>query len=360
MTKQRIIGFDLARAYALLGMFIVNFNYCFGSVFPTTEPVGRFLNLFTGNSTAIFIILAGMGMSLMIHKKEVNVETKKTLRSIILKRSWFLLALGLLLFTWWPGDILHFYGSYMHIAAFLLFVPKHNYLWIAGGVIVIYHLLLFVIPVETSWNMMTFEYANFWSPTGFIRNTFYNGWNSVFPWFAYFLLGMWLGKLDWQNRSIRRNVFLTGFIFFMIFQGIRLIATKYLLDSIFHNYIVSEYFPPYLPFIVITACFGLMVISICMLIGEKCSANMLVSSLVKTGQMTLSHYVIHLTLGMIILAALTGKHYTGFLEDEIPTSPLYILIYAISFFIASILFSSVWAKKFKNGPLETLMRKISG
>ncbi len=30
-TKNRIIGFDLARAYAILGMFIVNFNTVFGS-----------------------------------------------------------------------------------------------------------------------------------------------------------------------------------------------------------------------------------------------------------------------------------------------------------------------------------------
>lgn len=358
--KQRIIGFDLARAYALFGMFIVNFNYCFGSVFPTEEPVGRFLNLFTGNSTSIFIILAGMGVSLMANQKNDNQETRSNLKSIILKRSWFLLALGLLLFNWWPGDILHFYGSYMHIAAFLLFVTKRYYLWTALMVIIIYHILLFIIPVETSWDMSTFQYSDFWTLKGFFRNTLYNGWNSVFPWIAYFLLGMWLGKLNWQNNLIKRNVFLTGLLFFIIFQGIRLIAMNNYSDDFLHSYILSEYFPPYLPFMVITAGFALMVISACMLIGEKFSENKIIQSLVKTGQMTLSHYVIHLTLGMIILAKLTSKQYTGFPEDEIPTPPVYILIFAISFFIAIVLFSVFWSKRFKNGPLETLMRKISG
>ena len=62
-------------------------------------------------------------------------DEKAKLRSHILKRSWFLLSIGLLLFTWWPGDILHFYGGYMHIAAFILFVPKRYYLWIASIVI---------------------------------------------------------------------------------------------------------------------------------------------------------------------------------------------------------------------------------
>lgn len=358
--KQRIIGFDLARAYALLGMFIVNFNYSFGSVFYTTEPVGRFLNLFTGNSTSIFIILAGMGVSLMTQTKSDNVEDRKTLRSIILKRSWFLLAIGLVLFNWWPGDILHFYGGYMHIAAFLLFVPKRYFLFAAIIAICIYHVLLFIIPVDTAWDMSNFQYTDFWTPMGFLRNTLYNGWNSIFPWIAYFMLGMWLGKLNWQSNSIKRNVFIVGLTVFLIFQGIRLIAKNNYTDDFLHSYILSEYFPPYLPFMVITASFALMVISICMFIGEKFSTNKLIGYLVKTGQMTLSHYIIHLTLGMIILQQLTGKQYTGFPEDELPTAPIYILAYAVSFFIVCVLFSVFWSKRFKNGPVETLMRKISG
>lgn len=116
--QQRIIGFDLARAYAIFGMFIVNFNFSFGSIMAPTEPLGRFLNIFTGNSTAIFIICAGMGVSLMTNRNDYSKEEKANLKSKILKRSWFLFVLGLLLYNWWSGDILHFYGGYMHFAAF--------------------------------------------------------------------------------------------------------------------------------------------------------------------------------------------------------------------------------------------------
>ena len=66
--KTRIIGFDLARAYAIFGMFIVNFNFSFGSIMAPSETIGHFLNIFTGNSTAIFIICAGMGVSLMTNR----------------------------------------------------------------------------------------------------------------------------------------------------------------------------------------------------------------------------------------------------------------------------------------------------
>ncbi len=353
----RIIGFDLARAYAIFGMFIVNFVFCFGD-FQDKRPLGHFLNLFIGNSTSIFIILAGMGVSLMTNRADYTNEEKKKLKSIILKRSWFLFALGLLLYNWWPGDILHFYGGYMHIAAFLLFVPKRYYLWTALFAIIIFHLLLFVIPINTSWDFTTFKYADFWTPIGFLRNTFYNGWNSIFPWLCYFMLGMWLGRQDWKNKIIIKNTFVAGLIIFLIFEGLRQLVKNGNYTQ-YWDYVMSDYFPAYIPYIMITTGFALMVISICMFIGDKFSTNTFISLLVKTGRMTLSHYVIHLTIGMIIFSKLTNKKYTGLLTNDIPTEPVYIFIYATTFFLLSIAFSHFWSKRFRNGPIETLMRKLS-
>lgn len=357
--QQRIIGFDLARAYAILGMFVVNFNFSFGSIMAPTDAVGRFLNLFTGNSTAIFIICAGMGVSLMTNGRERNTEEQTKLKSIILKRSWFLFALGLLLFNWWSGDILHFYGSYMHVAAFLLFVPKKYYLWGAVIAILIFHLLLLIIPINTGWNFTTFKYEDFWTIQGFLRNTFYNGWNSLFPWLCYFFTGMWLGRLNWNNRRIQRNVFICGLLLFTSFQILRLLVKQNYFNAFWSDYIMAEYFPAYLPFMMITVGFALMVIPVCMFVGQKFSTNSFILALQKTGQMTLSHYVIHLTAGMLIFGWITNKHYTGFLEDEKPTQPIYILGYSVIFYGFSILFSVLWSKRFKHGPLESLMRKIS-
>ena len=242
--QQRIIGFDLARAYAIFGMFIVNFNFSFGSIMAPTDTVGHFLNIFTGNSTAIFIICAGMGVSLMTNRNEYNKEEKAKLKSIILKRSWFLFALGLLLYNWWSGDILHFYGGYMHLAAFLLFVPKRYYLLGALLAIIIFHFLLFVIPIDTSWDFTAFKYKDFWTPIGFLRNTFYNGWNSIFPWISYFLIGMWLGRLNWQDKLIKRNIFLIGLVVFIIIQALLLMVRHHFFNTFWSDYIMAEYFPP--------------------------------------------------------------------------------------------------------------------
>ena len=358
-TPLRIPGFDLARAYAIFGMYIVNFNFCFGS-FSNTTLAGRFITLFTGNSTSIFIICAGMGLSLMVNRQGLTADDKKRYKSIVLKRSWFLLAIGLALYSWWPGDILHFYGGYMHIAAFLLFVPKRYYLIAATAAIAIYHALLFFIPVETGWDLTSFNYTDFWTVKGFLRNTLYNGWNSLFPWIAYFLLGMWLGRLNWQNTMVTKRVFITGAICFLLFEGLRYFAAGGMFNDAATAYIMSEYFPPYLPFMAITISFALMVISICIYIGYKFPSNKLLASLSKTGRMTLTHYVMHITMGMVIFAILFDRYYTGYLPGSAPVPPIQILGFATAFFALSVGFSTIWLRYFKNGPLETLMRKISG
>jgi uncharacterized membrane protein YeiB len=248
----------------------------------------------------------------------------------------------------------------MHIAAFMLFVPKRYYLWTALSAIIIFHLLLFIIPINTSWDFKTFKYEDFWTPIGFLRNTLYNGWNSIFPWLCYFMLGMWLGRQNWKSKATIKNTFITGFILFLVFEGLRYIVKNNEPLWKYWDYVMSDYFPAYVPYIMITTGFALMVISISMFIGNKFSTNKFIGLLVKTGQMTLSHYVIHLTFGMIILSKLTNKKYTGLLTKDIPTEPVYIFIYAVAFFIMSVLFSHFWGKKFRNGPIETLMRKISG
>jgi uncharacterized protein len=358
--RQRIIGFDLARAYAIFGMFIVNFNFCFGS-FEDQTTLGQFLNIFVGNSTAIFIICAGMGVSLMTNRiAEYSPREKEKFKSVILKRSWVLFVLGLLLYNWWPADILHFYGGYMHIAAFILFVPRKYFLIAAIAAIIVFHLLLFIIPVWTSWDLNTFMYADFWSIKGFFRNTLYNGWNSIFPWIAYFLLGMWLGRIDWQTPKIRQTIFTIGLIFFLLFEGIRKYALYKQVDQNILDYIMYDYFPPYLPFMIITASFALMVIIICIWIGDKFHKSVVVSWLSDAGKMTLTNYVQHITIGMLILQAITGLKYTGLLQTHQHIAPKYILIYSIAYFMSSVIFSRLWTKKFKHGPLELLMRKISG
>lgn len=358
--QNRILGFDLARAYAIFGMFIVNLNYSFGAIMsPPTDKIGWFMSLFAGNSTAIFIICAGMGLALLSYNAE-NETQKEIIKLKVLKRSWFLFGIGLLLYSWWQGDILHFYGGYMHIAAFILFIPRRYYLAIAMITLVIHVVLLNYIPIETGWDFTNFNYVDFWSVKGFLRNSIYNGWNSIFPWFTYFALGMWLGKLDWNSNKIKQRIFILGATLFSSIEILRYFSKNDFFNPFWKNFILAEYFPPYLPFVLVTIGFALMVIVLCMYLGTSFANSKLIKALQKTGQMTLTLYVTHLTIGVLIFQILTKKQFTyGLIPQGEPVESIYILSYAIFLFTISVIFSIIWSKKFKNGPLEIVMRKIS-
>ncbi len=357
--KQRIIGFDLARAYAIFGMFIVNFNTVFGSLTNKTM-LGQCLSLFSGNSSSTFVILAGMGISLMTNRSEYSAAEKAKLKQIISKRSWFLFVIGLLLYIWWPADILHYYGGYMHLALLILFVPKKYYIWAAVITIIVFHLLFLVIPYDTGWNFDTLTYKDFWTIPGFFRNTLYNGWNAIFPWVAYFFTGMWLGRLNWGILKVQQQLFLIGLILLIAITTLQYYASSITTNNNLLLYITADYIPPFLPFMLSTFGVALMLISTCMFIGNKVTNNRYVNLLVSTGQMTLTHYIAHLTLGIVIFAFITGKNYTGHLLEKAATSPAYVLLFTITYFIVSVLFSAWWATKYKHGPVETIMRKISG
>ncbi|AQG82646.1 DUF418 domain-containing protein [Spirosoma montaniterrae] len=357
--SHRVVGFDLARAYAILGMFIVNFNTVFGSHKANTG-LGWFLNLFNGNSSTLFVILAGMGVSLMTNRPHYTPTEQAVLRQRVMRRSWFLFVAGLLLYTWWPADILHFYGGYMHIAALLLFVPKRNYLYLALTSITLFHILLIIIPFETGWNFDTLTYADFWTPAGFVRNTFYNGWNPIFPWLAYFMLGMWLGRLNWQQPRTRWWVLGMGAGVLVVVEGIQALAATGVFGPDLTFYLTADYLPPFLPFMLATASFALILIVVCLTLGDRFAHTRVVRALSLMGQMTLTHYVVHLTLGFLLFVGLTGHSYTGTITAQPPEPPALVLGFALGFYGLSALFSLFWSRRFVHGPLETLMRKIAG
>jgi uncharacterized protein len=357
--KSRIIGFDLARAYAILGMYIVNYNTVFGSLKDQSFS-GQFLSMLNGNSSTTFVILAGMGIALMTNRAEYTPAEKANLKTIISKRSWFLFFTGLLLYIWWPADILHFYGGYMHLAIVILFVPKRYYLWAALLAIIVFHVLFIIIPYEIGWNFNTLQYHDFWTVNGFIRNTFYNGWNAIFPWVAYFFAGMWLGRLDWSHFKTQSKIFLSGFALWASMLLLQAYAAKYVKDPDLLLYLTADYIPPFIPFMLSTFGVAMMLISTSMYIGQKVEHHKIAQILATTGQMTLTHYISHLTIGMIIFAFVTGVDYSGYLPDKAAASPFLVLLFAVLYFILSCLFSKLWAQRFKNGPIESLMRGISG
>ncbi len=357
-SKSRVAGFDLARAYAIFGMFIVNFNVVFGN-YHDQSFWAKTLAAFSGNSSTVFVLLAGMGIALMSNRATYTSEERKQLVGVVNKRALFLFCLGLLLYNWWPADILHFYGGYMHIGMLLLFVDKRYYLFTAIAAVIIFHLLVLVLPYETGWDFQTLQYLDFWTLEGFVRNTFYNGWNPIFPWLAYFMVGMYLGRLDLTSFRMRLRIFGIGFFLYVVTWGVQSWSVTLPLTNEMRVFFTADYLPPFLPFLLSTMGTGLMLITFFLQINVHLNRFRWVQLFTATGQMTLTHYLSHLLLGLPLLAFLTDSELSFQLAKTQYVRPHVILFFAAAYFAASCLLSHYWLKTYKHGPAELLMRKFS-
>lgn len=109
--KQRIVGFDFARAIAIFGMVIVNFKIAMNAD-NGSKILLWFSGIFEGRASALFVVLAGIGLTFLTSKARLSGDPaliKKSQFSII-KKGILLVAIGLAYTPIWEADILHFYG----------------------------------------------------------------------------------------------------------------------------------------------------------------------------------------------------------------------------------------------------------
>jgi len=68
MNQQRIAGFDVARSLAIFGMMVVHFMLVMTDGMPSEKWSDTLLQILDGRPAATFVILAGMGVTLMSNK----------------------------------------------------------------------------------------------------------------------------------------------------------------------------------------------------------------------------------------------------------------------------------------------------
>jgi uncharacterized membrane protein len=212
--KNRIIGYDLARALALFGMVVVNFKIIMGAADNGPPWLVDLTGLLEGRAAATFVLLAGIGISLLSGKARRSKAPKATvpIRNTLLKRAFFLFVVGLLYTPVWPADILHFYGVYIAVAALLLTSSIRKLSILSFLLMVGFVVMFFAFNYEQEWNWKTLEYAGFWTPLGMIRNLFFNGFHPTIPWLSFLLIGMIIGRFDMNNLVVRRRVFWAGLV----------------------------------------------------------------------------------------------------------------------------------------------------
>ena len=211
--NNRILGYDLARAGAFFGMLVVNFSVLMGSGSSAANWLDWLTGIIRGRAAATFVVLAGAGLSLLtkgvyLSRDRAEINAK---RSTLLKRSLFLLVIGLFNFAISPiSDILHFYAVYIALGACLLTVSNLS-LWLLTAATITCRPLIFIaFGFVKSWDLHTIADAGFWNLPGIIGHTFFNGCFPVIPWMAFITLGMWLGRQDFSDRALGKKILLAG------------------------------------------------------------------------------------------------------------------------------------------------------
>ena len=120
-TIQRIAGYDLARAVAIFGMVVHHFELTMVADADPLSGLARWMIIFDGRPAALFLILAGVGITLLSRRAvdSGDVAQIARVRMTFLKRGLLLFGLGYLNLLVWPGDILRIYGVSLVLAAWL-------------------------------------------------------------------------------------------------------------------------------------------------------------------------------------------------------------------------------------------------
>ncbi len=356
--QKRIVGIDVARALAVIGMILVNFKMVFGA--NGNEWLQMIAGVFDGKAAATFVVLAGVGIALMTNSaiRNQDVEKLNRTRKRIGKRAIFLFVVGLSYSAIWSADILHYYGVYMLITLLFLTSSKRSILGSALTIILAYPLLMMVWNYETGWDFKTLTYANFWTVEGFVRNLFYNGFHPVFPWTAFMLVGLWLGKerLE-ENVTVWRILKISV----LLFIGIELLSFSMIAffmhigsagELALSEVLGTSPMPPLPIYMLSGSSIAVSIICACILIARKLEGSFVVEALKKTGQLALTFYVAHVVLGMGCVEAVYPDAWGSF-------PIVFSLVYALLFSLLCVAFAWIWTKYFSSGPLEWAMRKLT-
>jgi len=357
--NQRVAGVDLARALAIFGMIIVNFKIAMKAETGNSLLLS-FAGLFEGRASALFVILAGVGITFITNKAKGSNDRLFLLKSrlSLLKRGGLLIVIGLVYTPIWEADILHFYGFYFLIAAATFTVNDKVLLFISALIMMVFPVLLLFFNYEQNWNWVTLTYENFWTFDGMVRHIIFNGFHPVFPWAAFLFFGMWLGRQDLSQVFMKKRLLIWSLITLIITEcSFYLIRTAVGDGSVVEmtseevSFLFSTSIIPPLPQYIISAGSSAVITLVtCLYFSERYCESNIIRWLYQTGKMSLTLYVAHVIIGMGLLESI------GLLENQTIN---FSLLSALIFCVFGVFFSVTWLKFYKTGPLEWVFRKVT-
>lgn len=210
--RARVYGLDVARSLAILGMLVAHFGGEAAVLAGGDDWAVRVVRFVDGRAMPLFVVLSGAGITLLLRRSTRPVRE-------LAGRAVLLLLAGLLLeYTTSVAVILQCYALFFLLA---LLVRRLSDRWLLGlaGLIVAAGAAtrMFLAPHLPK----AFEHVGGLSehigalrvvlrPDVLLSELVLTGLYSVLPTFAFFLVGMWLGRRDLSSKRLRVGLLLGG------------------------------------------------------------------------------------------------------------------------------------------------------
>lgn len=209
VSAGRVVGLDVARALALVGMMATH-------ILPGVEngEVTFSHQLASGRASALFAVLAGVSIALMSGRQAPQRGRERTATSAgLAARALLIAVVGLLLGELDSGIavILTYYGLLFLLAIPLLGLRARSLAVLSGVWLVAAPVLSQAVrPMlpPASYDSPTF--GSLAEPWQLLSELTFTGYYPVVPWLAYLLAGMALGRLDLSRGSTTVRVGVVG------------------------------------------------------------------------------------------------------------------------------------------------------
>ncbi len=326
-AAPRIVGLDVARGLAILGMFVAH----------AVPRAGGTELLVDGRSSVLFATLAGVSLGIMTGSERPIVRARRLDRSLsIVLRALILFLLGIMLVTLDSGIavILDYYGIMFLLLVPLLFLPR----WALAALAIVF---AFVAPRLA----IAAEAADAGPVEALFAEYLLTGYYPALVWLPYLVVGLIAARSDLRNPRTQGAMVAGGTLLALLGYGAALVLPGVTAEA--HSDSTAEVF----------GSGGVAVAVIGMLLWLTAddraisrATRTVFSPIAAAGSMALTLY----TLQIVTLAAFTVLSDDSGGAIAYPGWPL-----LIGLIVGSLVFASAWRAIYGAGPLERLMTRLS-
>jgi len=343
--NKRYVSFDMLKGIALIFMLFIHVGMCLTLPSDKSNYFYWLINTLAMISGPIFLFMVGVNIYLLYSKKKKNFHKKVLIRGMIL------IIIGYILTFFWNADILHYIGFFMIISLIIIKFPKIVKILLIPIVFLVSYLFVNFFDYYVNWRMIPYYYDNLWTINGFMISLFFNGTYALFPWISFVIVGLIYGEIHLKKIKVKDKE-KKSFLEFSLISGLFLWIFGVIIRYLFN--IKATFYPASISYFLINTGIVLCLLTLLYNLFDKKNSRMklrrIVSPVILIGSMSFSFYILHILIGI---------SYFFYIDNLFSYRLYFTFMYALILLILVTLFLWLFKKKFGNGPMELIIRKLS-